>query len=166
MRRLTYMALCLCGLFCGCCATRQNVKSDAVEIREAETATTSGTEDDRTEQLQTVSGQECDEEVITVTTVYDTSQPANPATGTYPVREQISQRRRISTRIRQQTSAESRQTQVRTEQQETTEKSQTATVAKMTTRRGMNGTQCILHTIGLLAAAGITGWLLWQRFKR
>lgn len=168
MRYLTYMALCLCTLFFvyGCGASRQIAKSDAVAICEAETATTSETTNGQTEQEQAVSEQERDEEAVSVTTVYDTSRPADPATGMPPVKERITQRRRTSTKTRLQASAGSRQTQVRTERRETTEKSQAATVMETTTRRGVNGAQCILFAIGLLVAAGTVGGWLWRRFER
>ena len=164
MKKILFLTISL--LLAGCSASRQVLKSEATEIRKEEAAVTAETTTDLAELTQTAAEQVRGEEVITMTTVYDTSQPADSKTGTPPVKVHTTQVRRTAAKARQETSAESRQEQVRTERQTIIEQTQTKTGVETKIRRGMNGMQRILCAIGLLAAAGIAGWFLRFQFKR
>lgn len=94
MKRTLLLTISL--LCAGCGASRQAARSAETLVRDTAAAGTSEMTADRTVQEQTATGQEFDEEVITVTTLYDTSQPADPATGTPPVKARTAQTRRTA----------------------------------------------------------------------
>lgn len=97
MKRTLLLTISL--LCAGCGASRQAARSAETLVRDTAAAGTSEMTADRTVQEQTATGQEFDEEVITVTTLYDTSQPADPATGTPPVKARTAQTRRTAVQI-------------------------------------------------------------------
>lgn len=164
MKKILFLTISL--LLSGCCASRQSTKS--VETVSCDTAVTesTATTTDRAEQTQTAAEQERDEEVITVTTIYDTSQPVDPTTGTPPVKVHATQLRRTTAKARQEAKIESLETEMQIADKETIEHAERNAAVETTSRRGMNGTQRLLCTIGLLTVTGIAGWLLWRRFKR
>lgn len=159
MKKILFLTISL--LLAGCCASRQTVKSAETVSRDTAATESTATTTDRTEQTQTAAEQERDEEIITVTTIYDTSQPVDPATGTPPIKAHTTQLRRNTTKARQETKIESLETAIQTASKETAEHTERDAAVKTISRRGMNGTQRLLCTIGLLAVAGIAGWFLW-----
>lgn len=163
MKKILFLTISL--LLAGCCASRQTAKSVETISRDTATTESTATTTNRTEQTQTAAEQERDEEVITVTTIYDTSKPVDPATGTPPVKAHTTQLRRNTTKARQEVKIESQETEIQTADKETTEHAERDAAVETTSRRGMNGTQRLLCTIGLFTFAGIAGWLLWRRFK-
>lgn len=165
---MKYLAFCLGFLILafGCNASRQTVKSTETVSRNTVTAENTKTTIDRTVQEQTIAEQERDEEVITVTTVYDTSQPVDTAKGTPPVKVLTMQLRRTATKARQEAKTENEETGTQIASRETDEHEERNAVVETTSRRGMNAAQRVLCTVGLLAVAGIAGWLLWRWFKR
>ncbi|MCM1302249.1 MAG: hypothetical protein NC250_01255 [Alistipes senegalensis] len=164
MKKILFLTISL--LLAGCGASRQATKTSETLFRDTTTAGTTATTTDRTGQGQTAAEQERDEEAITVTTVYDTSQPVDPTTGTPPVKVYTEQIRRSSTKARQEAKIEIEEAEARITHQTTDEHSEQATIVEATSRRGMNAVQRILCTIGLLAIAGIAGWLLRRWFGR
>lgn len=164
MRKIIFLTISL--LLVGCCASRQTAKSAETASRDTATAENMKTTTDRTEQARTIVDQECDEEVITVTTVYDTSRPADPTTGTPPVKAHTTQLRRTTAKARQEANVEREETGTQTIGKETTEHAERDIFVETTGRRGMNPAQRFLYTIGLLSLAGLAGWLLWRWFKR
>lgn len=164
MKKILFLTISL--LLAGCAASRLTVKSAETAFRDTATTESTETTTDRTEQTQTSAEQERDEEVITVTTIYDTSQPVDPATGTPPVKAHTTQLRRNTTKARQEAKIEGQETEMQIADKETIEHAERNAAVETTSRRGMNGTQRLLCTIGLLTVTGIAGWLLWRRFKR
>lgn len=164
MKKILFLTISL--LLAGCSASRQATKASETLSRDTMTNKTTDTTIDRTEQEQTVAEQERNEEVITVITVYDTSQPTDPATGTPPVKVCTEQIRRTLTSARQEAKIESTSTEMQTTCQTTDEHSEQTTIVDATSRRGMNAAQRILCTIGVLTIAGIVGGLLWQWCRR
>ena len=164
MKRTLLLTISL--LCAGCGASRQAARSAETLVRDTAAAGTSEMTADRTVQEQTATGQEFDEEVITVTTLYDTSQPADPATGTPPVKARTAQTRRTAVRTRQETAAAGAETRTQRTSQATAERSELNAAAETTVRRGMNGMQRLLCTGGLLAAAAAAVWLLLRRRLR
>lgn len=164
MKKILFLTISL--LLAGCCASRQTAKSAETVFRDAATTESTETTADRAEQTQTVAEKERDKEVITVTTIYDTSRPTNPETGTPPVKVYTEQIRRTTAKARQEAKIESQETEMQTASKETAEHAERDAAVETTSRRGMNGTQRLLCTIGLFAVVGIAGWLLWRRFKR
>ena len=164
MKKILFLTISL--LLAGCCASQQTAKSAETVSRNTATTESTETTTDRTEQTQTVVKQERDEEVITVTTEYDTSLPADPATGTPPVKVRTTQVRRTATKARQEEKTESVETETQVSSQETVGHSESEAIVETTSRHGMNGVQRVLCTIGLLAIIGIAGWLLWRWFRR
>lgn len=164
MKQILFLTISL--LLAGCSASKQATKSSETLFRDMTTTETIDTTTDRTEQELTATEQERDEEVITATTVYDTSQPIDPTTGTPPVKVYTEQIRRTSTKARQEAKIESTSTEMQTTHQTTDEHSERAAIVEATSRRGMNAAHRILCTIGVLTIAGIAGWLLWQWFRR
>lgn len=163
MKKILFLTISL--LLTGCCASRQTAKSAETGSRDTVTAESTETATDRTEQTQTAAEQERDEEVITVTTIYDTSLPTDPATRTPPVKVHTTQLRRNTTKARQESKIESRESEAQTASKEKAEHAERDTLVETTDRRGMNPAQRFLCTIGLLAFAGLAGWFLWQWFK-
>lgn len=163
MKKILFLTISL--LLASCGASRQTAKS--VETVSRDTATTESTAatTDRTEQTQTATEQERDEEVITVTTIYDTSQPVDPATGTPPVKVHTMQMRCNTTKTRQEAKIESRETEMQIADKETIEHAKRNAAVETTNRRSMNGIQRLLCTFGLLVIVGIAGWLLWRWFR-
>lgn len=153
-------------LLAGCSASRQATKSSETLFRDATTVEAAEATTDRMEQEQTAAEQERDEEVITVTTVYDTSRPTDPMTGAPPVRVYTEQIRRTSTKARQEARIERAETETQKTSQETVEHSEQTTIVEATRRQGMNAVQRILCSIGLLAVAGFAGWSLRRWFRR
>lgn len=164
MKKILFLTISL--LLTGCCASRQTVKSAETSSRDTGTTESTETTTDWTEQTQTAAEQERDEEIITVTTIYDTSQSVDPATGTPPVKAHTTQLRRNTTKARQEAKIESQGTEMQTASKETAEHTERDAAVEKISRRGMNGAQRFLCTIGLLAVAGIAGWLLRRWFKR
>lgn len=160
--RMVRAALCLGSLLpiMGCSPSRQLLKAQRAESREAERAAAARTEASLAVRVRSADELERDEQVVTVTTLYDTSRPADPTTGRPPVREHTTQVRRTAAKVRQETSAENRQQQLRTERQAAAEKIRTTAAAAEERRRGPSGMQRLLCAIGLLAAGGIAGRLL------
>lgn len=168
MKRMKYLAFCLGCLILAfsCSASRQTVKSTEAVSRNTVTAENTETTIDRTVQERTTDEQERDEEVITVITVYDTSQPVDTVTWTPPVKARTMQLRRTATKARQEAKIESEETGMQIANRETNEHSERDAVVETTSRRGMNTAQRILCSVGLFVVAGIAGWLLWRWFRR
>lgn len=164
MTKILFLTISL--LLTGCGASRQAMKSTETFVCDTVAAETTETTTDRTELEQTSAEQERNEDIITVTTEYDTSLPVDPTTGTPPVKVRTTQVRRTATKVRQDTKTESTETETQVSSQEMVGHSEGAAVIEMTSRRGMNGVQRTLCTIGLFAIVGIAGWLLWRWFRR
>ena len=111
MKKILFLTI---SLLAGCSASKQAMKSSETLFRDTMTTETTDTTTDRTEQELTATEQERDEEVITATTVYDTSQPIDPTTGTPPVKVYTEQIRRTSTKARQEAKIESTSTEMQT----------------------------------------------------
>ncbi|WP_304721281.1 hypothetical protein [uncultured Alistipes sp.] len=164
MKKILFLTISL--LLAGCGASRQVMKTAETGVCDMTSTEMAETTTDRTKLEQTSAEQERNEEVIIVTTEYDTSQPADPATGTPPVKVRTMQVRRTATKARQEEKTESAETETQVSSQETVGHSESEAIVETTSRRGMSGVQRILCTIGLLAIIGIAGWLLWRWFRR
>lgn len=119
------------------------------------------------------------EEVVTTIREYDTSLPADTATGTPPLRREITQTRRKAGTARQvqatvQTSARNRETETQAARQRTDHRAEqtdtrqhdtaTAQVAAKE-KRGTNTLQRILCFTGAFAILALLGWG-WRKLKR
>lgn len=164
MKKMLFPTISL--LLAGCGASRQAAKSAETIFRDTATVGTAETASGRTEQKRTTAEQERDEAFVIVTTEYDTSRPVDPTTGTPPVKVRTERLQRTATKTRQKAASESEETETKRSGQETTGHTEQTAVFETTNRRGLNGVQRILCTIGLLAIAGIAGWLLLRRPER
>lgn len=116
-----------------------------------------------------------DEEIITTVEVFDTTQPVDERTGTPPLKTRTTQSRRTAMQQtrEQQFSAEASSRQQSADTLATTRttnvQQQATTDTTMSVdskhRRGLNGPQRVLCTLGacLLLVGG--GWLAWRIFK-
>ena len=150
----------------GCGVSRQAAKSARTLVRDTTSVGTTITADDRTGRTQHAACREQDEEVMTETLVFDTSLPADPATGLPPLRQRTTQTRRTATRTRQQTAAESAETRTRSVSREKAGHMELKSAAETASRRGMTAAQRTLCTLGLLSAAAVAAWLLLRRWLR
>ena len=164
MKKILFLTISL--LLAGCGASRQTMKSTETAICDMTATETVETTTDRTALEQTSAEQERNEEIITVTTEYDTSLPIDPTTGTPPVKVRTTQVRCNTTKAHQEAKIEIQETEMQIADKETIEHAERNAAVETTNRRGMSGTQRLLCTIGLLAIIGITGWLLWRWFRR
>lgn len=164
MKKILFLTISL--LLAGCGASRQTMKSTETAVCDMTATEMVETTTDRTELEQTFAEQERNEEVITVTTEYDTSLPVDPTTGTPPVKVRTTQVRRTATKARLEEKTESAETETQVSSRETVGHSESEAVVETTSRHGMNGVQRILCTFGLLTIVGIAGWLLWRWFRR
>lgn len=124
----------------------------------------------------TTTEQVSDEEVVTTVREYDTDKPTDAATGTPPLKREITQSRRKADAGRQtqttgQTTDQQRETagQVNKQQTDKTalqENSQqqdnAAAQVETTEKRGLNTWQRVLCTLGGLVILGALVWLGWK----
>ncbi len=161
MKKTLFLTISL--LLAGCGASRQALKSADTFVCDTVAAETTGTTADRTELEQTSAEQERNEDIITVTTEYDTSLPVDPTTGTPPAKVRTTQVRRTATKVRQEAKTESAETETQVFGRETVGHSEGAAVVETTSRRGMTGVRRILCAAGVLALGGAAGWLAARR---
>lgn len=178
-------------LFLGSCSTTrkttsatQQTASEAKQhtvldqqIKTDSTAATSS-RDVRRDVLDTstTTEQVSDEEVTTTVREYDTDKPTDAATGTPPLKREITQSRRKADAGRQtqttgQTTDQQRETagQVNKQQSETTtlqndsqQQENAAAQVETTEKRGLNTWQRVLCTLGGLVILGALVWLGWK----
>lgn len=116
-----------------------------------------------------------DEEIITTVEVFDTTQPVDERTGTPPLKSRTTQSRRTLTQQsrEQQFSAEANSRQesadtvatTRTTNVQQQAATDTTTSVDSKHRRGLNGPQRFLCTLGLCLLLVGGGWLAWRIFK-
>ena len=150
-------------LSAGCGASRQAMKTAETTICDTTSTEIVETTTDRTKLERTSAEQERNEEIITVTTEYDTSLPADPATGTPPVKVRTAQVRRTAAQVRQQTGTESRESAVRTLRRETAGHAERNAAIATAESRGPGPVQRVLCAAGVLALGGAAGWLAGRR---
>lgn len=155
---------------------RQHTALDR-QIREDSTAATVShdTRNDRLE-TSTTAEQASNEEVTTIVREYDTDKPTDTATGTPPLKREITQSRRRTdtgqqTYTTSQTTDQQRETagQAHKQQTETTvlqhdNQRQNNVAAEVETleKRGLNTWQRLLCTLGGLVILGAAVWLIWK----
>lgn len=179
------------ALFLGSCSTtkkataarqRQESKTEQHTALDREVKTdsiaASSSRDVRHDALDTstTTEQVSDEEVVTTVREYDTDKPTDAATGTPPLKREITQSRRKADAGRQtqttgQTTDQQRETagQVNKQQTDKTalqENSQqqdnAAAQVETTEKRGLNTWQRVLCTLGGLVILGALVWLGWK----
>lgn len=115
-----------------------------------------------------------DEEVETVTEVFDTSQPADSLTGEPPLKSRTTEHRRIASKVKEQASetndVQSRSEQNIEQQQEVQAVTDTAvetdTHIEEVQRYGMTWLQRTLCYIGIAALVALLLWVAWRLLKR
>ena len=148
MKKIVFLTISIATF--GCNAYRHTVKSDEATAGHTVTVT-AGT--------ATADTAEHNEDVVTETTVFDTSLPVDSATGTPPVKIRTVQRRRIATQAAQDLS-EGRQTSAtHVTDSITDERSESRTIAE-TSRKGLNPLQRALCLIGATSALFGIVWIL------
>lgn len=162
MRKTILLAISMTAL--GCNASRHAVRSDgttAVETVATAAVTATG---DMTERTRTTTYVDCNEETVTETTVFDTSLPVDPATGTPPVRVRTVQRRRTATGTTQNVSTDRRDSLTLAADSREDERLESRRVSE-TSRRGLNPLQRALCVTGAVAVLLGILWIL-RRFRR
>ncbi len=153
---LTISVLCLCG----CGATRKATTANLQTESNVEQQVVEREVEHETLDISTVTEQASDEEVITTEREYDTTQPIDPATGTPPLKREVTQTRRKMDAGRQEQTVQ----QTANRQQDVTEQVSTQSrddvVIEATEKRGMNSLQKTLYIIGALAVLAGFVWLV------
>ncbi len=149
MKKIVFLTISIATF--GCNAYRHTVKSDEATAGHTVTVTAGTATADTAEHILTATRIGHNEDVVTETTVFDTSLPVDSATGTPPVKIRTVQRRRIATQAAQDLS-EGRQTSAtHVTDSITDERSESRTIAE-TSRKGLNPLQRALCLIGATAA--------------
>ena len=115
-----------------------------------------------------------DEEVETVTEVFDTSQPADSLTGEPPLKSRTTEHRRTASKVKEQASeindVQSRSEQTTEQRYEGQTVTDTAiegdTHIEVEQRYGMNWLQKTLCYIGIAAIVLLLLWIAWRLLKR
>lgn len=97
---------------------------------------------------------------------FDTSQPADPATGAPPLKRRVTQSRERTTDVAQEQKAA--QTETESEKTATDTNTTVSVEAQVETseKQGLNAIQTTLLKIGGLAVLVLLVWLGWKIFKR
>nr|DAR27479.1 MAG TPA: hypothetical protein [Caudoviricetes sp.] len=164
MRNVWRLGLLVLLLIGGCSPARRLSRSQAETKQEAQEVRHTESSTDSMAQVMTTTDLSKDEEVVTVLTEFDTSQPADTTTGLPPVKRRITQTKRavtLQTQVAEHTSQERSE---QTEEVTATEQVATTEVTEQTQRRGLNGVQRALCWIGLVAAV-VTVVALIKRLK-
>lgn len=147
----------------GCGTSRRAVKTQTRSVREQTTGVRIRTAAETSAQTAAATELRQDEEVVTEVVEFDTTLPADPATGTPPVRRKITRTRRAAAEARQSAASESRTVEVEAADSVAGERSAAATATEERSRRGMHAGQYLLCAVGLLALLGAGAWLRRRR---
>lgn len=162
MRYILLLVLTLSG--CGASIRAVKTQTEDIHVQAAEvhtetSATASAASHAATELRK-------DEEIITEVLEFDTTQPADPATGTPPLRRRTVQTRRAATQARQVATTSCREVAVETTAATAIEKSETKAATDERSRRGMNWMQRIACTLGVISLLALFASVALRRFKR
>ncbi|WP_418450182.1 hypothetical protein [Alistipes sp.] len=165
MTRVLYVIL-IGAIFCGCGASRRTMKSQTEATRETADAIHTEADTKITERTATQTDLSKDEEVVTEVVEFDTSRPANPATGTPPVKRTIRQTRRAAIKTQEVATTDTEAAAETTTDIAAAAKEQTTAKAEEHTRRGLNGLQQLLCYTGTAVLVGLLLRLVVRRLRR
>lgn len=162
MKKIIFLAISVAAF--GCNASRHTVKSDGTTAGETVATAAVTATGDMTEQTRTTTYVDRNEETVTETTVFDTSLPVDPATGTPPVRVRTVQRRRTATGTTQNISTDRRDSVTLAIDSKEEGRIESRRVSE-TSRKGLNPLQRALCVTGAVAVLLGILWIL-RRFSR
>lgn len=153
-------------LFCGCGSSRYAAKSNTQTMATTEQASQSTADEKAVERTTVKTDIVQDEECTTQIVEFDTTIPADPDTGLYPVKRITMQAKRANTQLQQVATADREISVTLYASRESNEKSNTAIIAEANSGRGLNWLQGTLCLTGFIAILILIIWLFLKWFKR